>query len=50
MEAGLATAAVSEEIPLTPNALTVLEKRYLKKDDRGEVIEMPKFLDRRNAA
>ncbi len=41
MEAGLATAPVSEEIPLTPNALKVLEKRYLKKDDRGEVCERP---------
>jgi len=26
---------------LTPNAITVLEKRYLKKDDQGKVIESP---------
>jgi ribonucleoside-diphosphate reductase alpha chain len=41
MEAGLASAQVSEEMSLTPNALTVLGKRYLKKDDQGEVIEQP---------
>ncbi len=41
MEAGLATAQMSEEISLSPNALTVLGKRYLKKDDQGEVVERP---------
>ena len=41
MEAGLATAQVSEEMSLSPNALTVLGKRYLKKDDQGEVVERP---------
>ena len=41
MEAEVAVMPGSEAIPLTPNALTVLEKRYLKKDDRGEVCETP---------
>jgi ribonucleoside-diphosphate reductase alpha chain len=27
--------------PLTPQAITILEKRYLKKDARGQVIESP---------
>jgi ribonucleoside-diphosphate reductase alpha chain len=34
---------------LTPNALTVLKKRYLKKDLQGEVIETPEELFRRVA-
>jgi hypothetical protein len=29
------------EVELSPNALTVLEKRYLKKDKNGQVIETP---------
>ena len=49
MEAGLATAQVSEDFPLTPNALKVLEKRYLKKDDRGEVVERPEDMFHRVA-
>ena len=36
-------------IGLTPNALTVLEKRYLKKDEEGKVIETPEDLFRRVA-
>src|SRR2546428_8207985 len=32
------------EPKLTDNALRVLQKRYLKKDDRGRVIETPKEL------
>jgi len=28
-------------INLSPNALTVLERRYLKKDENGQVIETP---------
>ena len=34
---------------LTPNAITVLEKRYLQKDLRGNVIETPEELFRRVA-
>src|SRR3974390_3331621 len=49
MEAGLATAPVSEDLPLTPNALKVLEKRYLKKNDRGEVCERPEDMFHRVA-
>ncbi len=41
MEAGLATSLLSEDIFLTPNAVTVLKKRYLKKDDHGDVCEQP---------
>ena len=39
----------SEEIKLTENAKRVLEKRYLAKNDKGEVIETPKDLFRRVA-
>ncbi len=34
---------------LTPNALTVLERRYLKKDENGELLERPEDLFRRVA-
>ncbi len=36
-------------IALSPNARTVLERRYLAKDDRGRVIETPEQLFRRVA-
>ncbi len=36
-------------IDLSPNALTVLEKRYLKKDQNGQVIETPAEMFRRVA-
>jgi ribonucleoside-diphosphate reductase alpha chain len=37
-------------IPLTPNALRVLEARYLARDERGQVVETPEELFRRVAA
>jgi ribonucleoside-diphosphate reductase alpha chain len=36
-------------LSLTPNALKVLEKRYLKKDEEGKVVETPEELFRRVA-
>lgn len=38
-----------QEIPHTDNALKVLERRYLKKDDAGNAIETPKDMFRRVA-
>ncbi|MDA8104156.1 MAG: ribonucleoside-diphosphate reductase, adenosylcobalamin-dependent, partial [Nitrospiraceae bacterium] len=32
---------LSEKISLTPNSLKVLEKRYLKKNEEGKVVETP---------
>ncbi len=49
MEAELSAPVSFQAIPLTPNAITVLEKRYLKKDDRGEVCETPADMFRRVA-
>jgi ribonucleoside-diphosphate reductase alpha chain len=40
---------VLKEIDLSPNAVKVLEKRYLKKDEEGQVIETPEGLFRRVA-
>ncbi|MCE9581858.1 MAG: ribonucleotide-diphosphate reductase subunit alpha, partial [Planctomycetes bacterium] len=36
-------------MPLSPNARTVLEKRYLKKDSRGVAAETPEALFQRVA-
>ncbi len=38
-----------EPIELSPNSLIVLEKRYLKKDEHGNVVETPEELFRRVA-
>lgn len=40
---------LEEHVEFSPNALTVLEKRYLKKDEKGHVIETPEELFRRVA-
>jgi len=40
---------VSDELKLSVNALAVLKKRYLLKDEKGEVIETPAELIRRAA-
>jgi len=42
-------ALPSQDIPLTPNALTVLSRRYLKKNEQGRVIEAPEEMFRRVA-
>ena len=43
-------ADIPEKIDLSPNARFVLEKRYLKKDERGEATESPEEMFRRVAA
>ncbi|HRZ86591.1 MAG TPA: vitamin B12-dependent ribonucleotide reductase [bacterium] len=43
------TAAPKKVGKLTPNAITVLEKRYLKKDENGKFMETPEQLFRRVA-
>ena len=40
---------IAGELPLSPNALVVLKKRYLKKDERGEVAEAAPEMFRRVA-
>jgi ribonucleoside-diphosphate reductase alpha chain len=42
-------ASVNDPLPLGKNALTVLERRYLAKDDRGRVVERPDEMFRRVA-
>src|SRR3972149_3775111 len=42
-------AVKSSEIHLSSNALTVLGRRYLKKDEQGRVIETPEEMFRRVA-
>ncbi len=42
-------AVITKETSLTSNALTVLAKRYLKKDDQGRVNETPEEMFRRVA-
>jgi ribonucleoside-diphosphate reductase alpha chain len=43
-------AAIPSKVDFTPNARLVLEKRYLKKNDRGEAVESPEEMLRRVAA
>ena len=38
-----------EMVQLTPNAMTVLKKRYLQKDQQGNAVETPEELFRRVA-
>ncbi len=40
---------ISSDLQLTPSAIKVLEKRYLKKDEEGRIIETPEELFRRVA-
>ncbi len=40
---------ISTQLDLTPSALKVLEKRYLKKDEEGSIVETPENLFRRVA-
>lgn len=42
-------AKLDKEPNLSPNAITVLKKRYLKKDETGKVIETPKEMFQRVA-
>ncbi|NLT27638.1 MAG: hypothetical protein GXX97_01015, partial [Dehalococcoidales bacterium] len=48
-EAMTVISQASEGVSLTDNALQVLERRYLKKDKQGNVIETPEELFRRVA-
>ncbi len=41
--------ALTTSLPLSSNALVVLAKRYLKKDDQGRVVERPEEMFRRVA-
>jgi len=43
------SASVSEELKFSENAMRVLEKRYLKTDDKGKAIETPYDMFRRVA-
>ncbi|NLO04893.1 MAG: vitamin B12-dependent ribonucleotide reductase [candidate division WS1 bacterium] len=45
----MANPAIETELQLSDNALTVLERRYLKKDTDGNVIERPEDMFRRVA-
>jgi ribonucleoside-diphosphate reductase alpha chain len=46
---GEVSAGLGAEIPLGPNAVTVLERRYLKRDEHGAAVERPAELFRRVA-
>ncbi len=47
--AGVASFPSEPKLALSPNALRVLEKRYLRKDEQGRVIETPEEMFRRVA-
>jgi ribonucleoside-diphosphate reductase alpha chain len=47
--AAAANPGTSEDVRLSKNALTVLENRYLNRDDQGKVVETPAQLFRRVA-
>ena len=47
---GIVPKAIMASIGITPNALKVLEKRYLKKSESGAVIETPQDMFKRIAA
>ena len=40
----LESSALNQPLEMTPNALVVLKKRYLKKNDKGEPVETPEEL------
>ena len=40
---------IAGELPLSPNALVVLKRRYLRKDDKGDVAEAAPDMFRRVA-
>jgi ribonucleoside-diphosphate reductase alpha chain len=40
---------ISQDLPLSANAVVVLKRRYLKKDDKGEVAEAAPDMFRRVA-
>jgi ribonucleoside-diphosphate reductase alpha chain len=46
---GAANAVIETKLNLTPNALMVLQRRYLRKDRSGKVIESPEEMFRRVA-
>jgi ribonucleoside-diphosphate reductase alpha chain len=41
--------SISTQLDMTPSALKVLEKRYLKKDEEGKIVETPEEMFRRVA-
>jgi len=49
MRAHDSSTIISDDLQFTANALTVLEHRYLKKDDSGRPIETPEDMFRRVA-
>ncbi|MBU6997622.1 MAG: vitamin B12-dependent ribonucleotide reductase [Theionarchaea archaeon] len=48
-DSAISDRSLEDQIELSSNSLTVLEKRYLKKDEHGNVVETPEELFRRVA-